>query len=253
MGSEQGLVVSCDRKAKKDADSVKRCWTSSLRAGRHHGPIYSIERNYVAPKYYLTVGDWTAKVWTEDCATPIMQTKYDKSYLTAGCWSPTRPGVFFTTKEDGTLDVWDYHFKQNDPTFSTKIGDSGLRSIRVEKGGSLVAVGSEDGTTTVLKMSRSISHSLYSDEKATIVSMLEREFDCERAIELREKSRLKAQKRKNTKKADPVVPPEDPKLQAKLDLVTKEFYKALGMEEPQQAPVEKTKEKAPQEKEKTSS
>eukprot|EP00960_Hanusia_phi_P057993 763736-Hanusia_phi.AAC.2 len=30
-----------------------------------------------------------------------MTTKYHASYLTDGCWSPTRPGVFFTTKMDG--------------------------------------------------------------------------------------------------------------------------------------------------------
>jgi dynein intermediate chain 2, axonemal len=54
----------------------------------------------------------------EDLRTPIMTTKYHSSYLTDGCWSPTRPGVFFTAKMDGTLDIWDYFYKQNDPTFT---------------------------------------------------------------------------------------------------------------------------------------
>ncbi len=27
-----------------------------------------------------------------------------------------RPGVFYTIKMDGCLDVWDYFYKQNDPT-----------------------------------------------------------------------------------------------------------------------------------------
>ena len=43
------------------------------------------------------------------------------SYLTDGTWSPVRPAVFFTTKMDGTLDVWDYLFKQNDPTLSLQV------------------------------------------------------------------------------------------------------------------------------------
>ena len=43
------------------------------------------------------------------------------SYMTDGCWSPVRPAVFFTTKMDGTLDVWDYLFKQNDPTLSIQV------------------------------------------------------------------------------------------------------------------------------------
>lgn len=43
------------------------------------------------------------------------------AYLTDGCWSPVRPSVFYTIKMDGTLDVWDFLFKQNDPTLSLKV------------------------------------------------------------------------------------------------------------------------------------
>ena len=43
------------------------------------------------------------------------------SYLTDGCWSPDRPAVFYTTKMDGTLDIWDFIFKQNDPTLSLQV------------------------------------------------------------------------------------------------------------------------------------
>jgi len=43
------------------------------------------------------------------------------SYLTDGCWSPVRPGVFYTSRMDGVLDVWDYLFKQNEPTLSIQV------------------------------------------------------------------------------------------------------------------------------------
>ena len=42
---------------------------------------------------------------------------------------------------DGTLDIWDLFHKQNEPTFSTKIGDCGLSCIKVQKQGHLVALG----------------------------------------------------------------------------------------------------------------
>ena len=32
------------------------------------------------------------------------------------CCSLCRPGVFYTIKMDGCLDVWDYFYKQNEPT-----------------------------------------------------------------------------------------------------------------------------------------
>lgn len=43
------------------------------------------------------------------------------AYLTDGAWSPVRPAVFFTTKMDGTLDIWDFVFKQCDPALSLKV------------------------------------------------------------------------------------------------------------------------------------
>lgn len=51
------------------------------------------------------------------------------SYLSDACWSPVRPSVFFTVKMDGTLDVWDILFKQNDPTLSLKVPERLIKSV----------------------------------------------------------------------------------------------------------------------------
>lgn len=32
----------------------------------HHGAIVSLERNPFVPKYFLSVGDWCSRVWSED-------------------------------------------------------------------------------------------------------------------------------------------------------------------------------------------
>jgi len=42
-------------------------------------------------------------------------------YMTSACWSPTRPGVFYTTKLDGTLDAWDLTYKHKEPVLSVKV------------------------------------------------------------------------------------------------------------------------------------
>ena len=52
---------------------------------------------------------------------PSPLSRFHRSYLTDGCWSPARPAVFFTSRMDGCLDVWDYMFKQNDPTLSLQV------------------------------------------------------------------------------------------------------------------------------------
>ena len=49
-----------------------------------------------------------------------MTARYHMSYLTSACWSQSRPGVFYVTKLDGTIDVWDLAFKQKQPVLTVK-------------------------------------------------------------------------------------------------------------------------------------
>lgn len=55
----------------------------------------------------LQVGDWCFAIWKEGMQTAIFGSPCATNYLTAGCWSPTRPGVIYIAKQDGELDVWD--------------------------------------------------------------------------------------------------------------------------------------------------
>lgn len=114
IGTEQGIVLMVNLKNRKqgNASMVNNGITVFDQGpGKHHGPIYSIQRNPSYSKCFITVGDWTAKIWMEDIKTPIMTTKYHPSYLTAGCWSPIRSGLFFVTRMDGVLDIWDYFYR----------------------------------------------------------------------------------------------------------------------------------------------
>lgn len=92
----------------------------------------------------------------EELETPIISTRYHDTYLTDGCWSPSRPGVFFTTKADGSLDVWDFLLKQNSPVLSVNLSDKGLQCINVYDGRHLV-VGSVDGTTSIVELCDGLS------------------------------------------------------------------------------------------------
>merc|ERR1719410_1459435 len=171
------MLMTIERKAKKDQESLKSVKAYyGLESGRHHGPVYSVERNFAFPKYILTVGDWAANIWMEDIRTPVMSTPYDPSYLTAGTWSPTRPGVFFTAKKDGVVDVWDYFYKQTEPIVALKIGEHPLTSISAQSQGKLLAVGNQNGATTILELCPSLVESSV-QEKPTILSMFEREMN----------------------------------------------------------------------------
>ena len=123
-----GNVFSCNKK-NKGKDKI------SLIYQAHFGAVYALQRNPSFPKvnvqhikgnflvkifclqHFLTVGDWSAKVWSEDIkGSPIMWTRkiqrkiklipshqfHFSSYterLTDGCWSPSRPSVFFVTRK----------------------------------------------------------------------------------------------------------------------------------------------------------
>ncbi|XP_049717387.1 dynein axonemal intermediate chain 2 isoform X2 [Elephas maximus indicus] len=186
VGTEQGVVISCNRKGKTPAEKIV-CTFSG-----HHGPIYALQRNPFYPKNFLTVGDWTARIWSEDSReSSIMWTKYHMAYLTDGAWSPSRPAVFFTTKMDGTLDIWDFVFKQCDPALTLKVCDEALFCLRVQDNGCLIACGSRLGTTTLLEVSHGLA-TLQRNEKNIASSVFERETRREKILEARHREmRLK--------------------------------------------------------------
>ena len=143
-GHGAGESCVCSRKGKTAADKIGTIYEG------HRGPVYGPQRNPY-PKHFLTVGDWTVRLWNEELRAPIMTSKFFKNYVLDCMWSPTRPGVFVTTKMDGTLDVWDYFYKQNDPTLSLQVDGDGLRTIKMQDGGSLLATGSVDGSVYMLE------------------------------------------------------------------------------------------------------
>jgi dynein intermediate chain 2 len=158
VGAENGSVYMCNRKSKNPNEKIMHTYTG------HHGPIFALQRNPFFVKNFLTVADWSCKIWIEDIRSPIMSTNYHSSYLTDGCWSPTRPSVFFTSKHDGTVDVWDYLFKQSEPTLSVQVSNCPIHCLKVQERGNLIAVGSNDGNTTLLELSEGLSR-MQRDEK----------------------------------------------------------------------------------------
>lgn len=56
VGTEQGTVLSCNRKAKTAAEKIVGQFTG------HHGPINALQRNPFYPKQFLSVGDWAFRV-----------------------------------------------------------------------------------------------------------------------------------------------------------------------------------------------
>uniref|UniRef100_A0A8D0HGS3 Dynein intermediate chain 2, axonemal n=1 Tax=Sphenodon punctatus TaxID=8508 RepID=A0A8D0HGS3_SPHPU len=225
VGTEQGVVISCNRKAKTPAEKIVATFSG------HHGPVYALQRNPFFPKNFLTVGDWTARIWSEDSReSSIMWTRYHMSYITDGCWSTIRPAVFFTTKMDGTLDVWDFLFKQNDPSLSLKVCDDPLFSLRLQDNGRFIGCGSKLGTVTLLEVSSRLC-TLQRNEKNLATAMFERETKREKILEARHREmRLKERTKLEGKEEEPKEEAVEEKPEELLERVQKEFFDIIESE-----------------------
>jgi dynein intermediate chain 2, axonemal len=244
VGTEQGIVLSINTRNKKQNNGIT---VYDEGPGKHHGPIYGIERNPLHTKFFLTIGDWTARVWVEDLKTPIMTTKYHASYLTAGSWSPTRCGVFYVTRMDGVVDIWDFFYSQNEVAYSHKVGDAALSSVSVQgtpqSGGRLVAVGDVNGTVSLLEVCDSLAVP-QSNEKAAIGGMLDREQKREKNLESRAKEiarRNDQLKREKEREAQEKKDGKDDKMEEILRKVDAEFLAMIKKVEDQESSKEETK------------
>merc|ERR1711988_2038140 len=129
-----------------------------------------------------------------------MTTKYHNAYLTSGCWSPTRAGVFYVTRMDGVVDIWDYFYRQNEVAYTHKVGDEPLSSIEVSAAaGRLVAVGDVVGTVSLLEVCESLATS-QANEKNAISNMFDRETKQEKNLEVRERDLKRAKAAEGEKK-----------------------------------------------------
>ena len=135
-----------------------------------------------------------------------MNSRYHNSFLMDGCWSPSRPGLFFVTRKDGWLDIWDYYYRQNEVALSQKISDYALTSISINKVtgisqigtphpevGRFCAIGDAEETIILLKLCDSL-HQQQNDEKNVINEIFEREKQREETLK---KQRLENDARRN--------------------------------------------------------
>ncbi|XP_033330387.1 dynein intermediate chain 3, ciliary isoform X1 [Megalopta genalis] len=192
-GLENGVVISGNRKGKTPSEKI------ATRFKAQYGPVIGLERNPTFVKNFITIGDWTTRIWSEDCKEScIAWTPGHRNFLMGGAWSVTRFSVFFLIKMDGTLDVWDLLFQQDSPILSIKVCDEVLTCIRPHEQGQLAAVANKKGTTFLLEFSEALTTNQKND-KLLFTTLLDRETRREKVIEAKNRElRLKMKSLRNT-------------------------------------------------------
>ncbi|XP_071535895.1 dynein axonemal intermediate chain 2-like [Panulirus ornatus] len=182
VATEQGQVVACNRRARSPPDRISMIYNA------HFAPIYAIQRNPFFLKNFMTLGDWTIKLWAEDFKeSPVLWTKPSPSQIRGGCWSSSRSSVLFTVRLDGALDAWDFLTSWTKPASTCQVVDEGLETLGVHEGGRLLAAGSQLGTISLLHVPPRLVQPSDKHEKAAFTAILERETRRERVLEARHK------------------------------------------------------------------
>ena len=136
VGTAQGKVLSCSRKAKTQTEVILSEYSAQ------YGSVSALRRNPILPKNFLTAGDWSIKVWSEDVTvSPLLWVWSGRIKVTAATWSPTRPSVILATRSDGCLMVLDILYRQTGPLVSLEVHDGALTSLAVHQAGALLSLG----------------------------------------------------------------------------------------------------------------
>lgn len=158
--------VASTKKNRKD------CVERVLRT--HSGPILCVSVSPFDENLLLTVGDWKwCLYYMEDL---IYTSPASSSLLSAGVFSPNRPGVVFTATVDGRMEVWDLLDRTHEPMLSQVIAPGRICSMSFANPasttqghasrGALLAVGDETGTLRIIEIPRPFSKKILKEEES---------------------------------------------------------------------------------------
>ena len=249
---EVALVDFVKPEGENNPEYVKLCVTA------HAGPVRSIDRSPFFPDVVLSVGDWSFKLLKANEKTPLFSSPSSDVYLACGAFSPTRPAVVFTARQDGVVDVWDFTDRSHEPSVKVRVNSGGVGAMKfwrpfplAGKTEQLLAVGDASGVLHVMSIPRNLRRAL-PKEKSTMETFLSREMErigdvqtraeeIEQAVREAEAAAEAAaeeaaieeekKKAKKGKKGDPPPLTEDEKLEEEYRALEEKFMVEMGLVE----------------------
>ncbi|XP_063710237.1 dynein axonemal intermediate chain 3-like [Symsagittifera roscoffensis] len=202
VGTEDGEIIYLDWTLEKDTETGKLVHKSpEWVKATHDGPVKTLDRSPFFKEVLLSVGGWNFCIWLEACAEPLMQSQSHNCQLTHGRWSPTRAGVFFISKSDGCIDVWDLLDRTSDPVLTQSVSPHAitkLNPIKISTNQQLLAIGDSYGTLHVLEVPWVLRQGAAKEPQA-VMSYLEREKERLEYMETRREGRLLEKRERDAK------------------------------------------------------
>ena len=106
-------------------------------------------RNPLYSKIFLTSGDRSARIWSEDVKSSSIMTTESKvtchGHVSAATWSHVRPSVLVSGRDDGVVATLDLAYHHTLPVSSNKVSDSRITDVKFNNEGSLALASTEAG------------------------------------------------------------------------------------------------------------
>lgn len=143
-------------------------------------PSVALQQSPFFADIVLTVGDWNFHIWKIGHSVPLFVSPLSDSYLTAGCWSPTRPAVLLVACADGCVLAWDFTDTSYKPSIPLKATNHRITSMQYllddnRNRQQLLAAGDETGTLHIFEIPRVLQRPLHNEE-AIMDKFLDREM-----------------------------------------------------------------------------
>lgn len=147
----------------------------SSRVQAHYSRIVALMRLPWHPKAYVSVGDWCARVFSEDVRSALLTTPFAASQFTSAALLPVRPTVLVLGSADGTVTVRPLlGYAQGSFGSSIKVSSGRVTAVAPQPSGRLCAATEDaNGTVPLLVVPRRLCEP-ERGEKAQLAYVLER-------------------------------------------------------------------------------
>ncbi|XP_037293845.1 dynein intermediate chain 3, ciliary [Manduca sexta] len=185
-GTDTGFAISINRKGK----SFKEKFHGVFQA--HKGPVKAVHRSPCTSKMFITCGDWTVHIWSEDIhSSPIIPGMTNRHQILDVIWAPHKFSCYMTANVDGKFRYWDMLRRYHEPIVTLPVSKYPLQKIQAHGDGKLIAIGDSRGGLFVLSLSDSLVEASDRD-KQLMTQIYDRESRREHILENRVKEiRLK--------------------------------------------------------------
>ncbi|KAJ0065443.1 hypothetical protein NL108_010717, partial [Boleophthalmus pectinirostris] len=117
VGTEDGEIVYTDWKMEKDDSGRPQSGKPLHCLSIHHWLVNTVQRSPFFRDIILTIGGWNFAIWKEGVMDmPIFESACSEQLYTVGCWSLSRPAVFFLGRDDGSIELWNLLEQTSEPT-----------------------------------------------------------------------------------------------------------------------------------------